>query len=201
MTRKNFDEQEVLALIRNEETLETAFRMILEEFKKPLYWHIKRMVNDHNDTDDILQNAFIKAWKNLGNFRGESKLKTWLWRIGINETLTFIQQKKKRLYVDVDLIGNHSAFSHSDHSPISGEEIQSKLQNAIDSLPVKQKQVFTMKYFEDLTYEEMSVLLGGTSGSLKASFHHAAKKIEAFLINSLNHPVIQSSNKNNDKQG
>ena len=198
MTRKNFDEQEVLALARREGSLETAFRMIVDEFKKPLYWHIRRMVNDHDDTDDILQNAFIKAWRNLGNFRGDSKLKTWLWRIGINETLTFIEQKKKRMYVDVEKMSDHSAFSHNDFNPISGDDIQLRLEKAIETLPEKQKLVFNMKYFDDLTYEEIAAIVGGTTGSLKASFHHAAKKIEVFITNSLNPAGIQPSNESHE---
>ena len=187
-----------MVLIADEGSLETAFRMIIEEFQKPLYWHIRRMVNNHEDTDDILQNAFIKVWKNLKNFRGESKLKTWLWRIAINETLTFLDQKKKRTFVDVDSLRDNFALSHNESTPYSGEQIQEWLQRAINELPVKQKQVFNMKYYEDLTYEEMAGLLGGTTGSLKASFHHASKKIESFLISCLNPQGIQSSNKTNE---
>lgn len=165
----------------------------MDEFQRPLYWHIRRMVNDHDDTDDILQNAFIKAWRNLEHFRGESRIKTWLWRIAINETLSFIEQKKKRAFTDAEQLSNLAAFSHSDHSPQTGEDINKKLEAAIETLPEKQKIVFMMRYYDEHSYEEMVEILGGTTGSLKASYHHAAKKIEKFLEDSLNPGFVWGS--------
>lgn len=167
--------------LKDPATRERAFRELVIQFQKPLYWHIRRIVNDHDESDDVLQNAFIKAWRGIENFREESSLKTWLYRIAINEALSWLSQKRKRATVDIDSLEDSMHLSEPTGPPVSGEEIADKLARAIETLPEKQKIVFQMKYYEEMKYEEMVQVLGGTVGSLKASFHHAVKKIEDFL--------------------
>ena len=139
------------------------------------------MVIDHDDADDLTQEAFIKAWKNLDKFRQESKLFTWLYRIATNECLTFLTNKKKRVMVGTDDVENELSQKLDSSPHVSGDEIQLKLQKALLTLPEKQRLVFNMKYYDDLKYEEISEILGTTVGGLKASYHHAVKKIEEYL--------------------
>lgn len=174
-------EQQWLQQLQNPATQEAAFRVLVATFQEPLYWHVRRMVGGHDDADDVLQNTFVKAWRNIGGFRGESRLKTWLYRIATNECLTFIEQAKRRSFSDVEDLGNDARLSHSGATLPEGEEIQRRLDVAVEDLPPKQRQVFVMKYFDEMTYEEIVDVLGGTVGSLKASFHHAVKKIEQSL--------------------
>ncbi len=153
----------------------------MQEYQKPLYAHIRNIVLNHDDADDVLQNTFIKVFQNLKNFKGESKLFTWMYRIATNEALTLFNQKAKKSGISsaelqTKLIDNLKADSYFD-----GDEIQIKLQKAIIQLPEKQQLVFKMKYFEDLKYEEISEIVGTSVGALKASYHHAVKKIEAFV--------------------
>ena len=167
--------------LKNPQRREKAFAEVVQLHQEPLYWHIRKMVKAHSDTDDILQMTFIKAWKNIENFRGDSKLKTWLFRIATNECLTFLNRQKKRSFSDVADLSDNLEHSHKSMDTLSGDEIQAKLQAAIDTLPEKQRLVFNMKYFEDLKYQEIQDVLGGSIGSLKASFHHAVKKVEKYL--------------------
>ena len=146
-----------------------------------LYWHVRKIVISHENADDVLQNAFVKAWKAIGNFRGESKLKTWLYRIATNEALTLLKKEKKRSHGDLGDIQDSLQHSLEQGPMISGDEIQMKLQKAVLSLPEKQRLVFNLKYFEEMKYREIAEVLGGSEGSLKASYHHAVKKIEVFL--------------------
>ena len=162
-------------------TQEGAFAELIRGYQELLYWHIRRMVGNHDDADDVLQSTFIKAWRSIGQFRGDSMLKTWLYRIATNECLTHLERVKRRAFTDVDTLGNSLSHSHGGGAEPDGDEIQARLDAAVATLPDKQRQVFVMKYFDELTYEEMAATLGGTVGSLKASFHHAVKKIEVFL--------------------
>lgn len=167
---------------KNEKLKETAFTQLVRKYQERLYWHIRRMVVVHEDANDILQNVFIKVWKNLGEFREEALLYTWLYRIATNETLTWIEQQKK--HTSVSLSGDENIFteklaSQKDYSP---HKIEWKLQQAILSLPDKQRLVFNLRYYDEMPYDQMSELLGTSAGALKASYHHAVKKVEAMLL-------------------
>jgi RNA polymerase sigma-70 factor (ECF subfamily) len=157
---------------------EFAFSAIVKKYQQKLYYHIRRMVKNHDDADDILQNTFIKAWGGLKNFREEANLYTWLYRIATNETLTFLGKNKHMTMVPADkALGRHPGTEPG----MAGDEIYQKLQQAINTLPDKQRIVFNMKYFEEMPYEQMSSILDTSVGALKASYHHAVKKIEDFL--------------------
>ena len=175
------DDKELLEQFRNEQTRNYAFNLLVREYQKRLYWHIRKILIDHDDTDDVLQNVFIKVWQNLDNFKAESKLYTWLYRIATNESLNFLTQKKKRAGIPLDDVSAFLANNLQSDSYFKGDEIQAKLQKAILTLPDKQRIVFNMKYFDDLKYEEMSAILETSVGALKASYHHAVKKIEEYL--------------------
>lgn len=175
------DDHLLVSSFKNEKLKEAAFTQLVRKYQERLYWHIRRMVVEHEDTNDILQNVFIKVWKNLGEFREESNLYTWLYRIATNETLTWIEQQKRRSSVSIS--DNEDLFSErlkaqTDFDP---NKIEWKLQEAIQALPEKQKLVFNLRYYDEMPYEEMSGVLGTSVGALKASYHHAAKKIEASL--------------------
>jgi RNA polymerase sigma factor (sigma-70 family) len=176
-------DKELLQQFRDPETRNYAFNLLVREYQKRLYWHIRKILIDHDDTDDVLQNVFIKVWRSLDGFKEESQLYTWLYRIATNESITFLNQKKKRAGVRLDDVSHFLAANlESDHY-FKGDEIQAKLQKAILTLPDKQRIVFNMKYFDEIKYEEMSQILGTSVGALKASYHHAVKKIEDYLKN------------------
>jgi RNA polymerase sigma-70 factor (ECF subfamily) len=158
-----------------------GFRLVVEKYSSKLYWHIRRLVILHEDADDALQNTFINAWKNMGDFRNESSLYTWLYAIATNESLTLINKRKRNMAVSLDDIGSYLSNSPEGSSWFDGDAAQIKLQNAILQLPEKQRIVFNLKYFNEMTYEEMSKVLKTSEGALKASYHHAVKKIEKYL--------------------
>lgn len=160
---------------------EKAIRMITDRYGSKLYWHIRRIVIIHEDADDALQNTFINAWKSFSGFRNDSALYTWLYSIATNEALTLLRKKEKESGIHIEEIGDHFGLSPEGDTYFDGDEAARKLQNAILRLPEKQRLVFNMKYFDDLTYEEMSRVLGTSTGALKASYHHAVKKIEDYL--------------------
>lgn len=163
------------------ETQRSAFELLVNTYKERLYWHIRRIVLDHDDADDVLQNTFIKIYRNIGGFKGESKLYSWMYRIATNEALTFIKEKTKKLgYKDGDVQERMLDKLESDVY-FDGDFIQLQLQKALASLPDKQKLVFNMKYFEALKYDEISEILETSVGALKASYHLAVKKIESYL--------------------
>lgn len=173
------DEKRLVEMLKDKSTAHKAFETLVDAYSEPLYWQIRKLVAGHNDTDDLLQNVFLKAWKNIHNFRGEAKLSTWLHKIAINESLNFLQQEKqKREMTDVGeddyLLSKIEAESYLD-----GDAIETELQKAIAALPEKQRLVFNMRYFDDIKYEEISEILGTSVGALKASYHHAVKKISA----------------------
>lgn len=174
-------DQEILRLFNEPSGKEAAFRMLLNQFQKPIYYYIRRMVIDHDDADDVTQNTFIKAWKGLANFRGESKLSTWLHTIAYHESITFLNGAKRLGKVDITKVEQELTPHLQQDVLYSGDEIQMKLQTALATLPEKQKAVFIMKYYEEKKYEEIAEITGTSVGALKASFHHAVTKIESFL--------------------
>jgi RNA polymerase sigma-70 factor, ECF subfamily len=177
------NEQLLIEQLQNNETQQQAFRTLVETYQERLYWHIRRLVVDHDNADDVLQNAFVKIWRNIGAFRGESSLYTWMFRIATNEAISFINQQKKQANA---FSGESSDFLRDNlmsDEYFDGTEIELKLQEAIALLPTKQRMVFNMKYFEEKKYNEMSELLNTSVGALKASYHHAVRKIEEFLSN------------------
>lgn len=167
--------------LKDPSTRNEAFRELLGQYKERLYWHLRNMVKDHNDTDDILQNTFIKVFRNIDNFKGESKLYSWMYRIATNEAITFLNKKSRSLQLSSEELQNSLIDNIESDVYFEGDEIQLKLQRAIASLPQKQQQVFNMKYFQELKYREMAEILETSEGALKASYHIAAKKIEEFL--------------------
>ena len=179
-----YDEETIIGQLHHQDTVREAFGKIVAHYSQPLYWQIRRMVIDHDDANDVLQNTFIKAWSSIDNFRGDAKLSTWLYKIAINESITFINKKKalNNLSIDDDdsfLTNNLEADKFFD-----GDKVQVKLQKAIASLPEKQRLVFNMRYYDEMKNEDMSEILGTSVGALKASYHHAVKKIETFFSES-----------------
>ncbi|MCW2120188.1 RNA polymerase sigma factor [Flavobacterium sp. 7A] len=177
------EEKDFIERLLNPKTQNEAFQKLLVDYQKPLYNHIRNIVLNHDDTDDVLQNTFIKVFQHLKNFKGESKLFSWMYRIATNEALTFLNQKAKKSGITSEALQNKAIDNLKSDSYFDGDEIQIKLQQAIVTLPEKQRLVFKMKYFEELKYEEISEILGTSVGALKASYHHAVKKIEAFVTN------------------
>lgn len=175
------EEKEFIKELLNPKTQNQAFKKLLQEYQKPLYNHIRTIVLNHDDTDDVLQNTFVKVFQYLNKFKGESRLFSWMYRIATNEALTFLNQKAKINGVTSETLQNKTIDNLKADVYFDGNEIQIKLQKAIASLPEKQQLVFKMKYFEELKYEEISEILGTSVGALKASYHHAVKKIETFV--------------------
>ena len=174
-------EQELLSQLRQPKSRSSAFSALVRTYQERLYWHIRKMILSHEDSNDVLQNTFMKAWNGLDGFRGESQLSTWLYRIATNETLTFLANKRIRNSNSLDEVEDAMIMNLRADSYFNGNELQLKLQEAILTLPEKQRLVFNMKYFEDITYEEMENILGTSVGALKASYHHAVKKIEKYF--------------------
>lgn len=178
------EENQLIQRLKNIETQENAFRELMSLYKERLYWHIRKIVITHADADDVLQNTFVKVFRNIANFKAESKLYSWIYRIATNEAITFLNKKAKERKIDVNdmqlqVVENLHADVYFD-----GDEIQLKLQKAVASLPQKQQLVFNMKYFDDMKYQDISDVLETSVGALKASYHHAVKKIETILTES-----------------
>lgn len=174
-------EELILEKLRNPSTQKDGFANLVSEYSERIYWQIRKMVLSHDDANDILQDVFIKAWLNIDNFRGESKLTTWLYRIAINESITFINRKKNQNNISVDSDDSFLLNTLESDDYFDGDEAQKLLQHAVLTLPEKQRLVFQMKYFDEMKYDDMSDILGTSVGALKASYHHAVKKIEKFL--------------------
>jgi len=174
-------DEEIVAQIKSGKDSNQAFRALIEKYQERLYWHIRRMIIDHDDTDDVLQNVFVKTWKGLANFREDSNLYTWLYRIATNESITFINKKKKENNISIDDESYHLHAGQADYL-MGCDEIQEKLEKALLTLPEKQRAVFHMKYYENMKYTQMSEVVGTSVGALKASYHIAVKKIEHYLI-------------------
>lgn len=180
METKN-KEEEILKQLRNPETQREGFARVVEEYSQRLYWQIRKMVYSHEDANDILQDVFIKAWLNIDNFRGDAKLSTWLYKIAINESITFINRSKAKLNLSIDDDDSFLVNQLEGDEYFDGDEAQILLQKAVVSLPEKQRLVFQMKYFDEMKYDDISEILGTSVGALKASYHHAVKKVESFL--------------------
>ncbi|MAL61203.1 MAG: RNA polymerase subunit sigma-70 [Flavobacteriaceae bacterium] len=177
------EEQSLVTALKSQDLREKAFRELITTYKERLYWHIRKIVLNHDDADDVLQNTFIKVFRNIDKFQGESKLYTWMYRIATNESITFINKKAKKLQVTSEEVQQAALSNLKEDVYFEGNEIQLKLQRAITSLPQKQQLVFNMKYFDDITYEELSTILDTSVGGLKSSYHIAVKKITTFLEN------------------
>lgn len=178
----DISDEEIISLFSNEKTKEQAFKLLMGKYQRDIYYNVRRVVFLHDDADDITQNVLIKIWRYLGNFRGESSLRTWISRICTNEALTFIEKKKKLLNLNDDSYTDFMLTSLPDTKHLSGNKIQDLLLKAIAQLPEKQRIVFSYRYYDEMPYEEMSKILDTSVGALKASYHFAMKKVQEFLI-------------------
>jgi len=178
---KETDDKFLLDLFLNGNDSNYAFNLIVRKYQERLYWHVRRLVIDHDDSNDIIQNTWIKVFQNLNSFRADSKLYTWLYRIATNEALAFLNKKRKVFFIAWNDVEEQLSNSLVADELFSGNEIQAKFQKAILKLPEKQRVVFNMKYFDELTYEDISDVLKTSVGALKASYHHAVKKIEKYM--------------------
>ena len=180
---ENVDDRIMSLLREGGSHAESGFRLLMEQYQERLYWQIRRMVFEHEDANDVLQNCFIKVYRSSHTFEGKSKLYTWLYRIATNEAITFLNKKKQRTATPLDAGESPLANRLRADDHFDGDEAQLKLMAAIETLPDKQRQVFNLRYFDEMNYADMSELLGTSEGALKASFHHAVKKIEGFVRN------------------
>ena len=176
MTDKDKD---LISALKTEGQKEIAFSLLVKTYQQRLYWHIRKIVISHDDADDLMQNVFIKVWKNIDNFREDSSLFTWLFRIATNESLSFLQQKKRRNILSIDGVSDYLVETFETDAHFEGDDLQKRLQLAVLQLPEKQRLVFNMKYYDEMKYEEIAEILKTSVGALKASYHHAVKKIEA----------------------
>ncbi len=175
------EELDLISRLQNDDTKETAFRELLSLYKERLYWHIRKIVINHDDTDDVLQNTFIKIFRSIDKFKGDSKLYSWMYRIATNESITHINKNAKRLKISNEEVQNNVINNLQADIYFEGNDIQIKLQKAIATLPQKQQLVFNMRYFDDMKYKDIANVLETSEGALKASYHIAAKKIQTFL--------------------
>jgi RNA polymerase sigma factor (sigma-70 family) len=175
------EDSELLEKLRHPDSKHFGFNLLVRKYQQRIYGHIRKMVIDHDDADDVTQEVFVKIFKNIHKFREDSHLFTWIYRIATNECLTFLQQKKRRFLLPLGDVESELMDKLSNSPYISGDDVQLTLQKALLKLPVKQRLVFNMKYFDDLSYEEIAAITGTSVGALKASYHHAVKKIEDLL--------------------
>ena len=175
------EDEYIITLFHQQKREQEAFRLLVGKYKERLYWHIRKIVISHEDSDDILQNVFVKIWQGLKEFRFDSKLFTWMYRIATNEALNFLNEKRRKVYGNADEITVFLENTLESDPYFSGDEIQKELQRAILTLSDRQRLIFNMKYFDDLPYEEIAAILGVAVGTLKATYHNAVKKIEANL--------------------
>lgn len=174
-------DKELLEQFRVESTRNYAFNLLMRKYQQKVYYHIRRIVIDHDDANDVTQNTFIKVWKGLANFREDAQLYTWMYRIATNEALTFLKQKKTKFFIPLVDVENELSNSLSDDANFNAGKLERKLQQAILQLPERQRVVFNLRYYDNMKYEDMSKVLEVTEGALKASYHHAMKKIEKFI--------------------
>lgn len=175
------EDGDILRLLQQKRQEQTAFRLLVDRYKERLYWHIRKIVISHEDTDDILQNVFLKVWQGLQEFRYESKLYTWMYRIATNEALNFLNEKSRKVYGNSDEISNYLENTLESDTYFSGDDIQKELQKAILTLSERQRLIFNMKYFDDMPYDDIAEILNVAVGTLKATYHNAVKKIEESL--------------------
>jgi len=175
------EDKDLLEKLRNEESRNYGFNLLVRAYQERIYWHIRKMVIDHDDANDLVQEVFIKVWKNIEKFREDAKLYTWIYKIATNECFTFLTKKKKRFFLPIVDVENELSAKIDTNASITGDEIQLKLQKALLKLPDKQRLVFNMKYFDDMKYVEIAEITDTSVGALKASYHHAVKKIEEII--------------------
>lgn len=174
---------ELVDRLKSNQHKDQAFTLLLKLYKQRLYWHIRHILKSHEDTDDVLQNTFIKIYNNIDGFKGESKLYSWMYRIATNESITFLKKESKRMLMSSEEIQENAINNLKADPYFEGDEIAIKLQKAIATLPPKQQTVFNMRYFEEIKYSELAEILETSEGALKASYHLATKKIESYLKN------------------
>ncbi len=170
--------EKILELFNTPGQKEKGFSLLVKKYQKQIYWHVRHMVVTHEDADDLVQDIFLKIWKNLKKFKGNSDLYTWIYRIATNETITYINKKKKNYFSSIEETSISLLTSATYENSISGEDIEKRLQKAMITLPPKQRTIFELKYFQEMKYEDMAKILEVTTGALKASYHHAVKKIQ-----------------------
>jgi RNA polymerase sigma-70 factor (ECF subfamily) len=175
------EEKDIIKNLQKGTKTDEAFQALITEHKVRLYWHIRTIVKLHEDADDVLQNTFIKIFKNIKSFKGDSKLFTWMYRIATNESITFLNKKAKKMNLSNQELNDYLLDSLESDVYFEGDDIKLQLQKAIEALPQQQKIVFNMRYFEEIPYEEMSEILDSSVGALKSNYHHARKKVEKFL--------------------
>lgn len=175
------EDSTLIERLRQPETCRQAFNDVMRQYSEPLYWQIRRMVESHDDANDILQNTFLKAWQSVEGFRGDAKLSTWLYKIALNESITFLSKERKRMNISLDDEESHLVNLIESDEYVDGDALALKLRKAVASLPEKQRLVFNMKYYDEMKYEQMSEILGTSVGALKASYHLAVKKIEQYF--------------------
>ena len=183
MALTTLTDSELLVQFREPGTKERAYTVIIKKYQEKLYWHVRRMVVEHEDANDVLQNVFIRVWNGLENFREDSQLYTWLYRIATNECLTYLEQQKKRAAVSLSDVESGLSNKIKADKHFDANRLEWKLQLAIQQLPEKQRIVFSLRYYDEMPYEEMSRVLETSEGALKASYHHAVKKIEDYIKN------------------
>lgn len=177
------EDRNLITDLKSKNKKELAFHTLVKTYQERLYWHIRKILLNHEDTDDVLQNTFIKVWKNIGNFREESSLYTWLYRIATNESITFLNSKKRKKMLPLNDVSDYLMENLVSDPYFEGDKIHLELQKAVLKLPEKQRIVFNMKYFEEMKYDDMAQILETSVGALKASYHHAVKKVEEHLKN------------------
>lgn len=177
---ENIDDK-ILRLIKKPTTIDKGFKLLMDEYQERLYYHIRKMVIEHEDANDVLQNCLIKVYRNIQKFEGKSKLYTWLYRIATNETITFLNKKKRKATSSMDADESNVLNTLQADQYFEGDQIEMNLQKALLKLPNKQRLVFNLRYFEEMSYQEISDILGTSVGGLKASYHHAVKKIENYF--------------------
>ncbi|GGG57045.1 RNA polymerase sigma factor [Hymenobacter glacieicola] len=175
------EDQEILLKFRDPASRNVAFNQLVRKYQQKVYWHVRKMVVDHDDADDLTQEVFIKVWNHLENFRQDASLYTWLYRIATNECLSWLQSKRRRFFLPLHDVGAELAAKLEADESLAGDEVERKLQKAILRLPDKQRLVFNLRYYEEMPYEQMAEVTGTSVGALKASYHHAAKKIEQYV--------------------
>lgn len=180
------EDKALLTKFKDPDTQHYAFNLLVRKYHEKIYWHIRKMVIDHEDADDLVQEVFLKVWKNLSSYRGDSALYTWIYRIATNDCLQFLNKKRRRFMIPIHDINAVLSKKLEASAYVDGDAIQMKLQKALLTLPDKQRLVFNMKYFDELSYEDIADITGTSIGSLKASYHHAVKKIEKILKDDLN---------------
>ncbi|MGX1024773.1 RNA polymerase sigma factor [Flavobacterium sp. CS20] len=175
------EEKELISRLCSENQSDSAFTELVELYKEQLYWHIRYLLKNHEDTDDVLQNVFIKIYKNIKKFKGDSRLYSWMYRIAKNESLTFLKKRSKMLKISDEELQTHIVDNLKSDVYFEGDQIQLKLHKAISTLPEKQKEVFQLRYFEEMKYQDMAELLQTSESALKSNYHHASKKVEQYL--------------------